>query len=1065
MTTKIKQALLLLCILFIMPGYLFAQDDRAVITGIVTDETNLGVIGATVQVRNESTGFSTGSITNENGEYTIKQLPLGGPYTIKVSYIGYGDQTKSGYTLNQGDQVRVDFQMKEESITIEAVEVVANSLKNTIATTGSATSVTEQDLEKLPVNGRNFTSLVDLSPLSTGSSLSGQLASSTNYTIDGMTAKNPTSGGSTTSRNGVPYAISMEAIREFKVVTNQYDVTNGRAGGGTVSTVTKSGTNTLTGSAFVYGRADWLSSPYDIRGNKRNNDFSTYQFGASLGGALVKDRAHFFITWDHQADSRPLYIADIHNATDEQRYSLSTDTRDRFLQIARDKYGVANTPQFGAFDKKQSTDAVFARLDWQINATNLLTFTDNFVNDMNNLGLGDNTSITMYESYGNVHSLNNSALATLRSVVGPRGTNELKVQHLYTLEKSMPGDELPSANIPRAIVEDVESVVNGKNVYTNIQLGGQRYCPENFYNHVLQLVDNFYYNTKRINYTFGVDLMYTHMNSRYGSETNGRFYFNGIDAFENLTPYRYVREVYLTPNDRVMQNIMNAGAYAQLQTKPFPGFEIIAGLRLDNATYFNKGTFNQTVYDELGLRTDNGLSTFQVQPRLQITWDINDKHRDIIRLGGGIFASDINNYAMINNMVFDGTRTASVDVTLDPSKANYNELLNLLRPDFPAYRQDPSKVPGAELFNNPNIEKLSTINMNGADCKVPVIYKANLSYTHFFNDRLKVTVGGYMTLGRNNYMYVDRNMVDQPYFRLANEGNRGVYVPAESILADGTVNWANGRKTDKVGRVLEMVSEGKVNQFAFVVEGTWRYFKDGQLSVSYTWNDTKDNTSYNGNVANSATLSQMVVDDPRDLSKMTYSNNQFRHKVVIYGTAPTFWGISIGARFSGIGGTRYSLAVGGNLNGDFVDSNDLAYIYDPNDPATPEYLREGINNILNNPEVEQSTKDYIRKSFGKVAERNGGVNGFYGTLDLRLTKKFNLYKKHSLELSVDIFNVANLLNKDWGAGHTLGKQNIYSIKSFDQDTKQFVYNVNPNTGVSSLNGTPYQFQIGLRYAF
>ena len=1064
MTTKIKQALMLL-ILLLMPGYMFAQDDRAVITGIVIDETELGVIGATVQVKNESTGFTTGSITNENGEYTIKQLPLGGPYTIKVSYIGYGDQTKSGYTLNQGDQVRVDFQMKEESITIEAVEVVANSLKNTIATTGSATSVTEQDLEKLPVNGRNFTSLVDLSPLSTGSSLSGQLASSTNYTIDGMTAKNPTSGGSTTSRNGVPYAISMEAIREFKVVTNQYDVTNGRAGGGTVSTVTKSGTNTLTGSAFVYGRADWLSSPYDIRGNKRNNDFSTYQFGASLGGALVKDRAHFFITWDHQADSRPLYIADIHNATDEQRYSLSTDTRDRFLQIARDKYGVANTPQFGAFDKKQSTDAVFARLDWQINATNLLTFTDNFVNDMNNLGLGDNTSITMYESYGNVHSLNNSALATLRSVVGPRGTNELKVQHLYTLEKSMPGDELPSANIPRAIVEDVESVVNGKNVYTNIQLGGQRYCPENFYNHVLQLVDNFYYNTKRINYTFGVDLMYTHMNSRYGSETNGRFYFNGIDAFENLTPYRYVREVYLTLNDRVMQNIMNAGAYAQLQTKPFPGFEIIAGLRLDNATYFNKGTFNQTVYDELGLRTDNGLSTFQVQPRLQITWDINDKHRDIIRLGGGIFASDINNYAMINNMVFDGTRTASVDVTLDPSKANYNELLNLLRPDFPAYRQDPSKVPGAELFNNPNIEKLSTINMNGADCKVPVIYKANLSYTHFFNDRLKVTVGGYMTLGRNNYMYVDRNMVDQPYFRLANEGNRGVYVPAESILADGTVNWANGRKTDKVGRVLEMVSEGKVNQFAFVVEGTWRYFKDGQLSVSYTWNDTKDNTSYNGNVANSATLSQMVVDDPRDLSKMTYSNNQFRHKVVIYGTAPTFWGISIGARFSGIGGTRYSLAVGGNLNGDFVDSNDLAYIYDPNDPATPEYLREGINNILNNPEVEQSTKDYIRKSFGKVAERNGGVNGFYGTLDLRLAKKFNLYKKHSLELSVDVFNVANLLNKDWGAGHNLGKQNIYTIKSFDQDKKQFVYNVNPNTGVSSLNGTPYQFQIGLRYAF
>lgn len=120
---------------------------------------------------------------------------------------------------------------------------------------------------------------------------------------------------------------------------------------------------------------------------------------------------------------------------------------------------------------------------------------------------------------------------------------------------------------------------------------------------------------------------------------------------------------------------------------------------------------------------------------------------------------------------------------------------------------------------------------------------------------------------------------------------------------------------------------------------------------------------------------------------------------------------------------------------------------------------------MNNPDVEKSTKDYIRKSFGKVAERNGGVNGFYGTLDLRIAKKFKFYKTHSLELSVDMFNVLNMLNKDWGSGHNLGKQNIYTIKGFDQKTKQYTYRVNANTGVSNLNGTPYQIQIGARYAF
>ncbi|WP_222596971.1 hypothetical protein [Chitinophaga pinensis] len=171
--------------------------------------------------------------------------------------------------------------------------------------------MTARDIARLPVNGRNFSSLIDLSPLSSGGNLAGQLGSSTNITIDGTSAKNPTSSSGTNARIGGPYALSMEAIREFKVVTNQYDVTFGRSGGGTISTVTKSGTNTFSGSAFLFYRADQLSSNYDIRGAKRVNDFSTKQFGFTLSGPIVKDKAHFFVAWDRQADARPLQLADI----------------------------------------------------------------------------------------------------------------------------------------------------------------------------------------------------------------------------------------------------------------------------------------------------------------------------------------------------------------------------------------------------------------------------------------------------------------------------------------------------------------------------------------------------------------------------------------------------------------------------------------------------------------------------------------------------------------------------------------------------------------------------------
>ena len=185
--------------------------------------------GASVEVRNESTGFTTKTSTNVNGDYNFKELPLGGPYTLKVSYIGYGEQIRRGFNLNQGDLIRQNISIQNASNVLETVELKGTStLKNQIENLGAATSVTAKDIAKLPVNGRNFTSLMDLSPLSKGDNIGGQLGSSTNFTIDGMNAKNPTSAGSTTSRSGAPFSISIEAVREFKVVTNQYDVTYGR---------------------------------------------------------------------------------------------------------------------------------------------------------------------------------------------------------------------------------------------------------------------------------------------------------------------------------------------------------------------------------------------------------------------------------------------------------------------------------------------------------------------------------------------------------------------------------------------------------------------------------------------------------------------------------------------------------------------------------------------------------------------------------------------------------------------------------------------------------------------
>lgn len=1037
-------------ILFSFAPRLYSQTTQAAFTGKVVNAQNNPLPGATVTIKNESTGFTATTTSNAKGDYVFKELPLGGPYHIVVTFAGHAENKKENYTLNQGDVVTVNFNLSEEFREMSAVVITGNTgAKGKIENLGAATAISSRLMTRMPVNGRNFTTLMDLSPLSRGGTLSGQLGSSTNYTIDGMNAKNPTSAGSTTSRSGAPYSISIEAVREFKVVTNQYDVTYGRSGGGTVSAVTKAGTNTLTGSAFTYARANGLASKYDIRGNERDDDYSTYQYGFSLGGPIIKNKLHFFVAWDHQQDKRSLVIADIQSAVDENRFNVTRQTLDSVVGIGREKYGLSGLPQYGSFDKKRSSDAAFLRLDWQIDSKNLLTIRNNFTNDVNKLGLIDNTAINLYESAGNDFNLDNSLLVTLRSSINSKLTNELKFQHLYTWQSSEPGDALPDQNIPRAIAERIPSIVDGRSRVTNIQFGGHRFAQEWFKNNVFQFVNNLYYNTDKFRYTFGADLMYTRSHSLYGSEVNGRFHYDGFQNLIDNKPYRYFREVPLVTDPSVTSNIWNLGLYGQVQAKLGRGMDLIAGLRLDYSIY-PTSPFNQVVFDELGIKTDNEFKSFIIQPRFQFTWDVNENHRDYIRFGGGMFASDINNYMLINNLTFDGKHYATVDVRSP----------NIPVANFAEYRQNPSATPAVAEFQVP------TINTNGPDLKIPTVYKANISYTHFITERLRAGITGYLTLGRNNYVYVDRNMATTPYFTLPNEGNRGVYVPLATMPANGNGDWLRGRISNQLGRVLELNSDGKVDQMAIVIDGSYQYYKDGEVSASYTWNDTKDNTSYNGNVANTATLVLPVKDDPRDLSVITYSDNQFRHKVVFYATSPTLWGFSIGVRYSGIGGTRYTLLSGVNTNADFVATNDLAYIFDPKDASTLQDVRDGLQAILDNPNASQSIKDYILKYQGGVAERNGGINGFFGVWDLRVSKKisFGKNKRHGIEISADLFNVANALNKDWGASKTLGNQAIYSNRGFDAANTRFNYGVN-TAGVVTPSGNPFQGQLGIRYSF
>ena len=1032
-----------------------AQSTDASISGKVVDEKGIAIPGASITVINQSTGFRAVTLTNKDGLYSLIQLPLGKPYSIFVTFIGYPKQTQADYSLNQGDAIIANFKLKESSTQLSEVIVSMNPLSKRIDRLGSSTAITAQSIRQLPTQNRNFNNLSSLAPTTNGTSISGQRASSTNYLIDGASARNNLTSGAIGSG---PYSLSLEAIREFEVATNVYDVSRGREGGGTVSVVTKSGTNSFTGSAFDYFRSDFLASPYDIRGNKRKQKFTTNQYGFSLGGPIIKDKLHFFTALDRQDEVMPFFIADIQNNDDQISLGISRGALDSVVNIGRAKYGLGNGPQTGEFNRKTVANTFFARLDWQISNKHRLTIRNNYSDWLNPTSNDDNSNINLFEVWGDFKSRENTTLAALRSQFSPSFLNEFKLQYQSATRNYVPNSELPASNIPRAIVNVKSTLPNGTLGSRTVQLGGQRYFPENNLENQIQLINTSYLTVNKYKFTFGTDNTLTYMDTYISSEQNGRFIFNNLTDFDKLNASRYAREAPITGIPSVQQYILNASLFGQVEFDVAKNINAMFGLRYDVTSFLTGADYNPVVERTLGLRTDSKITDAgKIQPRLQLTWDVNGEKKDIIRFGGGFFSAYPVNYAQVNNIQNSGTKIASIDVSRPATGPSLVPV-----PDFPAYRKNPTSAPGVIA----GVPYVSTINLNDPNLKMPSIFKANLSYNKIIGDRIRLGINLLYSHTKNNYVYLDKNLVDNPYFTLPNEENRSVFVPASTITPSGITNSVLGRKTNEVGRVLMLTNGAVLEQKAMIIDASFRYLKDGYLNFSYTLNDAKDNSSYNGNVANTSTF-RPVKSDPRDLTSIDYSDNQYRTKLAIYGTTPTWKGFSLGATFRGIGGTRYSMTVDADLNGDFVggpgNDNDLAFVFDPNSPNTSAKVKASMEKVLNNP--DNRAKDYILKSLGKIADRNGGVNPFSGTFDIRLQKDIKTYKNQKLTISFDAFNFANLLNKKWGVNHNLRNQTLLLVTKFDQTTQQYEYRVNENIGVTQPGGMPYQIQLGARYSF
>jgi hypothetical protein len=371
-----------------------------------------------------------------------------------------------------------------------------------------------------------------------------------------------------------------------------------------------------------------------------------------------------------------------------------------------------------------------------------------------------------------------------------------------------------------------------------------------------------------------------------------------------------------------------------------------------------------------------------------------------------------------------------------------------------------STVPGIPAGVSPSSIP-AYVNYFGKDFRVPTTWKFSGGYEYRVW-RLQLGAFGYWSRTNDNFQYFDRNMVAQPYFTI--EGGRGVFVPANLITAAGRTNNADTRIHTDLGRVLELVGDSKLDQKSVVLQGAITLPKQSSISLSYTRNSTNDNSSFNCCVALTSTFSPNTGDPRRLADSWGPSDNAFRDKFIAAFLLPSIYGFRITGSYVGTSGRPFSLVINGDVNGDGTATNDLAFIFDPNDPSTPADIAASMRKVLANP--NNRARDFIQQNLGRFSPRNGGWSPFRGQTDLRVARNFGTLRGQAVEVTVDLFNAENLINRKWGGEYNVGASpQLMAVTGFNQTTKRYTYRVNENVGTAVKSGTPYQIQLGARYRF
>lgn len=1090
---------LLLVLLMFSASVVSAQVTTSSISGNVTDQKGEPLVGATVIAIHVPSGTQYGAAADTKGNYRIYNVRPGGPYTLRFQMIGYQTVEKTGIQLALAENSINNAYLNEDAIGMEAVVVSADGKESSMSSdrAGAVVNVNREAIDLMPTVSRSMNDVMRLSPQSNTTS-NGFAVGGGNYrqsyvTVDGAAFNNAFGIGGNLPAGGTP--ISLDALEQVSVAVTPFDVRQSGFTGGAINAVTRSGDNELRGSVYTYLTNNNLKGIHVGDYDLTRSAASEYTYGVTLGGPIVKDKLFFFVNGEYQDNTtagptrlaRPDESTQYGSGTDYNR-PLASDM-DKIRNFLIDNFGY-NPGAYANYDAKSPAYKLMARLDWNINANNTLNLRVSHTRNRNSSGPSSSTSpmsaSNIYPGHGSSGGRTSNYALYFRNsryyqeqnftsiaaewnsrLFDGMGNNALRFTYSYQNEpRTYDGGLFPTVDILKD--GDVYASL-GTEVFTE---GNLRRVS------TIVVTDEFNYRTGINNILAGIQFERNKATNGYMQAGAGYYVYSSMDDFFNDAAPSAFCITYSNSLDGsqflAQMEYQQFSAYLQDELDLHKNFKLTAGLRFEVPIYpsltnnFNQ-KFNELDFGGVHYSTDQLPGTrLTVSPRLGFNWDLTGERKYVLRGGTGYF---------VGRLPFVWLVSAVGNSGVGQTTYYYENLANATK--IPSFHTNPNDIL-KDIDAQASISLPSSPTIIDKNLKMPAVWKSSLAFDAKLPGGIDMTIEG----------------IYSKDYHPAVVDNRG-YKPWDGTtykdFAPGDKRPIANQKYDHKNNAYYICNAGNDAYYYSVSLQLRKQFAFGlNISAAYTHSGGK---SYGDGIGDQVTSAyktntySVAANNNHELGYGTYiapdrviASIGFRKE---YGK---HFGTSVALFYDGgqlgyDGGysySRYSYTFSSNIIGD-GGANNLLYI-----PASREALDEwNFADVVdkNSGKVtysaEQQKDDfwafinqdkYLKTRKGKYTERGGALMPWHHRVDFKFAQDFYIKtrsgKRNTLTFGVDIINVANLLNKDWG----LYKQVVNSgLLKYDKGAYTFQQASGRRVtstfqDYTSFNST-FSVQFSLRYRF